>query len=163
MGKKGKGAKAIDKPKTQPVKGKKWKKMKPHKAPKPKAKQTMKQVKFCNGNCVYRIIDEAKGTEEWHWHSYSLSNIEYTIDLDGSKGVKFDDGKAKHTLTLPQFGTYKHKLTLDAGSKIEFHITYKEELAALQDQFDYISQTTPNLLLLVQENKEYLETCRAMS
>ena len=78
--------------KQQAPKPRKFKKFKMSPLPKAKAGQKIKQISFTNGSRLVRLIDEKALTEEWTFINASLSDLTYTISLEGSTNVKFASG-----------------------------------------------------------------------
>lgn len=115
---------------------------------------TNKEVTFCNGSRLTWEISNDNTVENWTFYNASLSNLTYEINFENSTGVTIDSKNDRYSFTTKSFETTTFDVNKEPNANFVFTIelTSEEPLSA-QDQFDYITKNTPNLLSIVLNSK----------
>jgi len=101
-----------------------------------------------------REISKDGSSETWTFVNASLSDLSYQIDLQGSTGISIDGNSEEYNFEVKSFETSSFELVKAEGAVLKFVINNTAEVPlSMQDQFDYITNNTPNLLNLVTQSR----------
>lgn len=127
-------------------KSKKWKKYVLPKLKAPPAGETQKIITFTNGSRMVRNIGAE--AEQWSFWNASLATLKYTIDLSSGSGCNWQGGLARNTFETPPFQEVSFNMEKKAGYELKFEIILdRETIMNIDDQFDYITQTSKDNLI----------------
>lgn len=108
-----------------------------------------KVVNFCNGSRIVRNIFNDR--EEWTFFNQALSDLTYQINFEGSTGVSIE-GASDNVFTWETKSSEQTTFIVQKESNADFKFKIEntaEVPLSTQEQFDYITKNTPNLLTLV--------------